>query len=69
MGQTFIASLLSDMIIDARSAVRMAVCSYCQRINATGEGICCRWFEAQVVVIFFQSISLSDRLIPWDPET
>jgi hypothetical protein len=34
MGQTFIASLLSDIIIDARSAVRMAVCSYCQRINA-----------------------------------
>jgi len=35
MGRTFIASLFSDITTDARSAVRMAVCSsYCQRINA-----------------------------------
>jgi hypothetical protein len=33
MVQTFIAALLGDIIADTRSAVRMAVCSYCQRIK------------------------------------
>lgn len=62
MGQTFIASLLGDittLIIDARSAVRMAVCSYCQRINAF-RPVNAAFFarsQDQVVVIFFWWIS------------
>ena len=55
MGQTFIASLFSD-IIDARSAVRMAVCSYCQRINAFRpvKAVVVDTSEIKVVLVFYQ---------------